>query len=555
MLQLHVWLSAVALVVLNQLIVFAQDDPRFIRRDTIEPFILTDVEVIRIDVFDTTGGNSSLVGDVMNAMHTLTREKIIRYEIFVEKGDTVTQAKLDQMESNMRLLEVFADIRFEVIPEEGEEEYYYPYARLRVITQDSWSTRLSFIFSSGGGATTYGVSLREANLLGLAKNIGLGVDHSTVNDRGWGGSASFLDPNIYGTHFQLGGTVAVSRLDASATISMGRPFYSDEAPFGFNAGVGIFRGEEFFYLRGEPRNVVLTPETRLTRLAGWYAQSSQSSRGDVFRWGARLTHDRTDRDSFAIQRAFENTTGAFGGIFSMRREYRPVQGIEFSGKALVPIGGMGSVSLGYIWPHGKGTDEVFYIGAEARQAVILPGIYLFGSMQAGTGLADKESRFTIERFVGSSAIGMGPGVLAARLEQSNIWNWPRYVFQPLDNRSSLRGYTLFGLFGQNKLAVNIDYRIFPLLTVLDFRLGLVAFHDIGAVWNQGDEFARTRFHNSSGLGLRIGGRSDRMSQAVLRVDLAYNYDEQRIAQVILSTEEAFDVFGTLEYSPPGPYVP
>jgi hypothetical protein len=336
---------------------------------------------------------------------------------------------------------------------------------------------------------------------------------------------------------------------------MGRPYYSDLVSSAFNTGVGLFKGKEFFYFRGSPRNFVASPESQSTELSGWYGESSRGTKGDLFRWAVRMAYDRTRRDSFDVHRAFENTAGAFGGLFSLRRRYTLIKDVEFHGESLVPVGGMGAVTLGYIWPHSIGEDKVIYLGAEARQATQLPGIYLSGAIQAGTGLAGKEARYTMERFVGSAALPFGPGVVAARVEQTNVWNWPRYIFQPLDNINELRGYSLYGLFGDNKLAFNLDYRLFPVATLLGFRLGLVGFYDVGAVWQQGEGFGETRFHNSAGLGLRIGSAAGRIGQGMFRFDLAYNFDERRVAQIIFSTDEAFSVFGALDYQPPGPYVP
>jgi hypothetical protein len=530
------------------------------RKDTIEPFILSSVEVVRGNIYDTSNGSLPMYKSVMNDLHTVTRERVIRYEIFPEPGDTITQSVLDQIESNMRQLGIFASISFQVITPPEEEVYLYPESTLRVITRDNWSTRFGLVYSSGGNAQLYGVTVREVNLFGRAKQLSLGADYSTVNDRGWGFGGSFFDPNFYGTHLQIGGSLGISRLEKSTAITLGRPFYADNVPSAFGSAVTAYDGTEFFYAHRTGGTIAFGPHTHATDLSAWYGHSALGAKKDLFRWSARVTYDHTRRDTSAaiptLRRAFENSAGLYGGVFSLRRTYSRFQNAEFTGEALVPLGGMGSVSLGYYGPVSNGVDEGVYIGAEARQGVQIDNLYLYGRIQAGTALANRSAKFTLERFVGSALLQVAPGAFAFRVEQTNIWNWPRYVFQPLDNLVGLRGYDLFQLFGDNKLVFNTEYRLLPGFNIIGFNLGAVAFYDVGAVWNQSQKLPDTRFHSSAGIGIRVSGGGDgKIDQGLFRVDLAYNFDQKRLAQIIFSTQEAFDVFGSLDYQPPGPYVP
>jgi hemolysin activation/secretion protein len=103
--------------------------------------------------------------------------------------------------------------------------------------------------------------------------------------------------------------------------------------------------------------------------------------------------------------------------------------------------------------------------------------------------------------------------------------------------------------------MNAEYRLLPGFNILNFNFGAVAFYDIGAVWNQSQKLPQTRFHSSAGIGLRVSGGAGKIDQGLFRIDLAYNFDQRKLAQIIFSTQEAFDVFGSLDYQPPGPFVP
>jgi hypothetical protein len=533
----------------------AQDGPPGIETRRIEPFILDSVEIVRHDVFDSVA-TIPIITPILDYIHILTKESVVRNEIFVEQGDTVTQQTLDEIERNMRALSIFSVIDFQVIPDSSDEDDgEYRHASLRVITRDSWSTRLSATFEHDDDHNAYGVSVRETNLFGYAQQVGVGVDYTSINDRGWRYTGSYVDPNIAGSHLRLSSAVGVSDAEHSVAASLGLPYYTDRLPSAFNAMVGYFDGTDFFHFHTLPTDDPLAIHAIKTDLAGWYSISKISR--DVFRTSFNVTFNRTQRDDPTSPRmAFENSVGAFFGISSLGRTFTRVRDADFHGESEVPVGGMGSVTLGKISPIYGGLDNAVYVGGEARKAMISDGdLYGFAMVQAGTAVAGRSAQFTLEHATLSGAYDIDPGWIVARLDQVNVWNWQRYLFQPLDNGNGLRGYPRNLLYGDNRMVLNAEYRLNPVMKILMFQIGAAAFYDVGSVWNQGEHLGDLKFHSSAGIGIRIANRRGEFDKGLLRVDLAYNFDTRRIAQVIISSQEAFDIFGTLDYRPPAPYVP
>ncbi len=521
-------------------------------------FIVDTVIIVRKNVVDTTG-MFPWARKIVNSLHIVTKESVIADELLAHNGDTASQHTLDQMEENLRDLGVFSDILFEVIPVTAEEtEKEYPHVIVKVITRDGWSSRVYLSFNSSAGIHSYGARLEEINFLGYSQHFSVGADYTTLNDRGWRGTAFFREPNLWGTHMQLVTEASHSKFTTSGGIAFGKPYYADRSEFAFGTGASYLNGKEFFYFQridDTPQNpyVSIPIETERTQASGWI--SSSNGKDDVFRSSASLSFNRTVRDTLPpTEWAFSNSIQAFVGISSLRRRFERMSHIEFTGKSLVPIGAQGRVSIGKISPHNGGRDNIIYVGGEARKSIKEGPLYAFASVEGGTGFSGKETKFTLERVTASAALELGPGVIATRVQQSTVWNWPRYVFQSLDSDNGLRGYPLFRFIGDNRLTWNLEYRILPLVDLYFFDLGTVAFYDVAGVWNQGQEFGATRFHSGAGIGLRFGSASS-IDIGLLRVDLAYNFNEGKIGEVIISTSEAFDVFGTLEYRPPGPYVP
>jgi hypothetical protein len=524
----------------------------------VRPFILDDIRVETRDVFDSSNA-VPIVGPLIEHFHAVTKPKVVAQEVFRAVGDTVTQYDLDEMEQNMRGLTIFSLIEFKVDyvpPADSVEEDpdALPHAILTVKTRDAWSLRFSGYFSNSERSLAYGTTLEEANLLGLGKSLAVSADYSNREDRGWRYGLAYLNPNVFGSHVELGGSASVAGAERVGSFFVGRPFFSDRTPYAFSTGVTYFLGNEVSYTHSNSEVVSSSVPIHRTALGGWYS-SAKGASGEVFRTSLDIQYNRAFRDGPSEHpRAFENSVWVFGGISSRRRSYTKIVNADMDGEVQVPIGGMGSVSIGKISPVHGGLDNVAYVGADASQAVRSGDLYGYASIAAGTGLAGKSAQFTSEKVVASGAWLTHPGALVARFEQSTLWNWPRYVALPLDNSGGLRGYPPGELFGDNKMLLNIDYRLTPVVRVLWFDLGVAAFYDVGSVWRQAEKISQARFHSSAGFGLRVANANGTINKGLLRVDLAYNFDERRLGRIIISSQEAFDFFGTLDYRPPAPYI-
>jgi hypothetical protein len=527
-------------------------------RDHIRPFILDTVVIHARDVFEGAA-RIPIISDLLDPFHAVTKDRAIRREVFFDVGDTVAQVDVDELEQNMRNLAIFAEISLHVIPLKGEEENDYPRAVLYIDTRDAFTLLFSGDYSRAEDALSYSVGLKESNLFGLAKQFGVYASYTTLNDRGWRYGATYLNPNIWGSHVEIGGDFGIAKEEHSGSFGVGRPFFSDRTRYAFNAAMGYYHGNQTLLFHGPNAGEVVQPVDKIhqTAFGGWFSGGHTDENGSVFRSSISINYNHTIRDLLpgpGTRTAFENSVGVFGGISSRKRHYVKIVDADFEGEEHVPIGAMGSVTIGKISPVYGGLDNVVYIGGDARQAAQSGDLYGFASIESGTGLANQSAQFITERVRATGLWLVHPGAFAARFEQSNVWNWPRYLFLPLDNNNGLRGHSYLDHFGDNRMIFDLEYRLVPGLRIWIFDVGAAAFYDVGAVWDQSQKLAQTQFHSSSGVGLRIGNAKSTINKGLLRIDLAYNFDQKRFARLIIGTQESFDVFGTLDYRPPAPYV-
>lgn len=533
------------------------DSTREMPRNQIRPFIVDTVIVHCGDIFEGVQ-RIPLISSLMETFHAVTKEKVIHRELFFGQDDTVTQVDIDELEQNMRRLAIFADIAIRVVVNGGQEAEEYPYATIYITTRDAFTLLGSVGYAKTEDVLTYSLGLKESNLFGLAKQVGGYISYTDFNDRGFKYGLTYLNPNVWGSHVQFGGDFGIAKEETSGSFFIGRPFFSDRTRYAFNTYTAYYHGDQTFNFRDPVAGEVLSPVDRVHRtiLGGWFGHGRSSEQGSVFTASVSVMFDRTIRELLpgpSTRYAFENTASFFGGISSRKRRYTKIVDADFEGEQQVPIGAMGSVTIGKISPHSGGLDNVAYVGADARQAVRSGDFYGFASIAAGTGLGGQSASFTTQRVAASGVWLTNPGALAAYFEESTVWNWSRYLFLPLDNATGLRGHSRLHHFGHNRMFLNLEYRMNPLVRVWIFDLGAAAFYDIGAVWNQSEKLGNTQFHSSLGFGVRVGNAKAKIQKGLLRVDIAYDFDERKLSRFIVSTEEAFDVFGTLDFRPPAPY--
>ncbi len=521
------------------------------------PFVLDSLYLHQVNIADTTPPYD-LFEKLTNLPHFLTKESVIRRgsRLFFSPGDTVRPHTVDEFDRYLRDLGVFARIDFEV--DFGDTATSRSLNRiLRTRTEDGWSLVLKPYDEPGEDETAW--LLVEENLFGYAKKLGLGADLFSPSDSSWRAVAEYRDPDFFGTHHRLQSLALWSKRLTRVEVDLRRPFYTDQASHAWGGAFRIADGYERFFFpdRSPGAELSYRADTGLSLrydAEGWYGNSN--SKDDLFHASLRLSYNRHDLESGNPHpRAFENSIGLFGGIGSLRRDYVRLEGYEFSGPRLVPIGAQGRVSIGKFFPHHNGPDDPVYVGGDVRKSMLAGDFYSFVKAEAGTGFQEKETVFTMFRGTVSGGLKVGPGVLAVMGQLSAIWRWPRYVWLPATRGDiGLRGYGDLEVFGDNRLGFNLDYRLFPLVDLELWEVGIAGFWDVVGSWNQAELFGSTRFHNGAGLGIRIGN-SKSINSGFVRVDFGWNFDRGELGEISFGVHEAFDIFGSLDFEPPGPFVP
>lgn len=505
--------------------------PRIIRRVTID----------RRDVFDSTQPDWFFAAPILNAVHTLSKEYLIQDELLLGPGDEIDPVKLLETERVLRGSRLFSNVS--VTPERVGLDS----VDIRVVTRDQWSLRPDILFGTGGGITNVGLRLSELNLFGAATQVMVQGLYRTENEIGWEGAVQLSQRRLFRSQVDGVLRVQANRFRTDQRLEFTKPYRNLETPWAFSVRGANAYGSDFAYL---PDTTVLLPfHERDVR--GWISQAYGTPDRLFMSASARLSDIR--RTMPASRQAFDNAGHLLVGFASIRQSFTRSAFLDGYETEDVMEGGWGSVTLGRVFASASGGQSMWYVAGTGEQSWFPnPSVYLFGSITAGSGFAERaQPRYTYLEVQGLGHWRMSDHlVVAARLRSQTAWNWQAYRQLILDFESGLRGYDANKLAGDNRMIGNVEVRWFPQWKFWVLGVSTVAFYDIGSVWNQGVGVFDARFRSAVGLGFRLHNLKASGGDAIFRFDFAYNLDERKFSGLIFSTNQLFTAFGRHQYRAP-----
>jgi len=118
------------------------------------------------DIFNTQEKKESAkLHRIVNKLHLITRESVIRQQLLFKAGEPFKPEKLESSERLLRVNKYIKDAS--VIP----VKLCSNRVNINVVTRDNWSLTPSISLGHSGGKKKQGISLKEQNLFGLGKEL------------------------------------------------------------------------------------------------------------------------------------------------------------------------------------------------------------------------------------------------------------------------------------------------------------------------------------------------------------------------------------------------
>lgn len=187
---------------------------------------------------------------ILNKLHFITRESVIRKLLLFEEGDSVSMKELLESERLLRSQKIFADANIETRTGAKGERI------LHVVTSDNWTTTLPVSLGKPGEELVWSVGILENNVLGFGQSIGLYYGHEEERNS-W--MLQYGNPHLFFANNRLLASWSNTTDGYAGDFSLGRPFLSrarDEWSYSIQAMTQKLDRIKYWSTEELPANIV-----------------------------------------------------------------------------------------------------------------------------------------------------------------------------------------------------------------------------------------------------------------------------------------------------------
>jgi len=492
------------------------------------------VSVVATDIFtpEETRGVRWPLGPLrraMNAIHTGTRESVIRRELLFAPGDTLRAEVLRESERNLRAAGYLNDVA--VVPLDTLADGSVP---LEVRVRETWSLSTQFSYSKASTGDRWSFMLGSRWMLRL-----LNVEQSD------GARREFV---------------------------LGRPFYRQDASWGGELRTWSLEYEPRWYLcctgpagasPAGPRLYTQFPLVDEGLELSWLRRVTPEGRGRLLRVGAGLRVRRRDfrtpvdlelsdgrvvdasvltdpRDS-ALRREQGTTVLPFLALATEGRRWDSTRYLLRYGPIEdVPLDPFGELRVGYAPVVLGSRIDRLWAEIEARDWSRLASGHLLLRLDGRAGLGGPAARNWDLDLTAGWLRNHGDARLT-RIFAEAAWGEGLLGHEAfvLGLTRGVRTLEYDGMAGDRLLRWNLEHSVLlPVEPLGLYRLGIAAFTGGGVAWWRGEPRGLRDARHEAGVGLRIGATRSGLAE-VARLDLSWALDTDEGPVVTATTTGLF----------------
>lgn len=495
---------------------------------TIASISLVKLQALGTNMEDLDKRPESVVQKLGNTVNFNTRGRVIRNNLLFEEGDQVNAAILADSERIIRELPFIKDARLIVRPRDDDPGL----VDVEIITRDVVSLSVDF---EARAIDAGRLRLNHRNLFGSGHELDnrFAVDDGATQTFSY--QVRYRVPNIKRSFVSLEMRYANTVNFDERTLQLKRDFVSPSIRYA--GGIIVSKQElrerilENIISDEEFDEVMLLQEFNLRDV--WLArafpirtrQASLKDRTRLVISGRALDVEYSARPEVSrdLNKRFHNRFQAIGGIGLSQRRYFKDQLIFGYGRTEdIPYGMTAELLGGYEW--GEFYDRTYFGARFSRGGYMGLLGYFYTSLSA-------------EKFVynGNTEQGLIRTDFRyfSNLIDRDRWKFRQFItfnytrgynrfdgeFIDIRDRNGIRGLTSNTLRGTQRLLLNMETVAFTPLNLVDFRLALFGFIDMGKINDGSRDIFREKTQMGYGIGFRI--RNDNLTFNAVEIRLAY----------------------------------
>lgn len=484
--------------------------------------IIRKIDIVRKNVFDDQIERSDLfIYRWANALHVITKEKVIRRELLFAAGDSLDAERIIESQRNIRMTQLVEDVEVTAIPIGADS------VDMEIVSSDLWTTKVSPMFETGGGNYKVGFLFAEKNFMGNGQLIQAAGQAGTDQD---GFSILYHDRRVRGTRLAAGLAYSDYTYDRHYLFQLAKPRYSLSVHSRYSAGYshseGTARlfddGDEYYRYQYDNDDVHAEFSYSFGERSGIDLLTAYDYTGSVYRPDAAdpsLSHVVPPDEVLSYPSLGTRAASVRYGVERYLDEAGTPEDLTYGG-AVRFMTGRSSKSLGADYDSWINTAAMRFLAKPFARLIV--GVSDGVSWQGRDGVSQRIHHAT----EGFAYIKTGAAqVLAIHGMADFAWRERSSYQVLLGGDNGLRGYRYFRLSGDRMVLGNVEYRFYAPLEILSVRIGGAAFFDCGNVWRTGEKIDLAQMKSDLGIGLRLG-LAKSSSSRIVSIDVAKSLTEE-----------------------------
>lgn len=474
----------------------------------------------------TTANRTSAL---INRLHFVTRDDVIRREVWIKPGSPITDEDAQEIERNLRNLDLFARVRVTLVPLDSDPSV----ANLEINTFDS----LSIVASAGGsflgGIGEVNFSMGDKNLLGLGHQLIFGYSENTEGKLL--GSIAYDNVLVRGSDVYTGLRFGQTEAGDFAEFVLQNRFqhYRDDLSW----SVRLDHQTTQFELLDEDDNESVTDVLRTRSRIRTNRIVRRGGDDKYFLFGPIVNVTETEFDkpngsNSTLLDNLEDNSRVFVGLLLGREQIQSYQRVTYLDtlgyEQDLTLGRNAELSVGLEHVDTETTNKTLsalFLNAWSHNALSENNYFNLAtasSIRLGNNEIDAWSLSTAAT---AFHTGGKNHTAAARLLYVSSFNRDgQPTQQTLGETNGLRGYPAREFEGEQKLLLNLEYRFRTPIQYASVEVGGLGFIDAGWVGDRGGNGGLNEPRASIGAGIRFGS-AQLLGSNIIRLDVAYPLDD------------------------------
>lgn len=479
------------------------------------------IEIQRLNVFgvninDPASDNPKDIENILNKTHVNTNEKIIRKNLLMAEGDTISPLTLSDNERILRELSFIDDARIIVVPVSDDE------ADIVVLTKDVYTLGASYTYR---GLNRGKLSIFEKNILGIGHEVGFDIPFDTKISDYPGFGVHYIVSNMWKSFVDLNLFFADGLGKTNYGFSLNRNLVSSTTKYA--GGITVMQ-----MATTEDLDTLPVPEPLKYNLQDyWISRSFMINKENVSRiiLGIRYTNNNVFDRPYILPDSYYNIQKyrlyLASAAFSIQKYYKTNLIYSYGRTEDIPYGGMLKITAGSEYNEFNQYRLRRYIGTEISAGKSIDNLgYFYASAGYASflnGQQPKQGLFSLNMNYFSNLMNVGKNKVRNFLYVNYTRGFDRNTDEYLGFKkgNGFSGFRNDSVNGTQRLSVSLESVLFSPVNLIGFRFAFFGFTDFSFLSGSNEAIVTGYSLTSLGLGIRI--RNDNMIFNTLQIRFSY----------------------------------